>query len=285
MIPSFIKDVYKAHSKWGLLNWEELFGPSIKLAREGIIVYPYLIKMGLSDVKRLGYTSACADIYTKNGRSYEVGDLLIQKDYAKTLEIVSVDGPDVFYTGEISEKIVEDFEEHGTGYQGDAGTVPTASDLQGVAGTRDAGHSRGRHPLHRVSQGLEDRSGSPAVHVQLRLEPVRLQRGASSHPGIRHCWRDDGCGAPAGVRSAPCTGSTLQSWLAVPELSLPGAVLVTPDGKRAGSGGHAGQPDLDARNAPIPFGVRSRSDQYADIGRYGDGKNNAPQRLVAIYSR
>jgi gamma-glutamyltranspeptidase/glutathione hydrolase len=69
--------------------------------------------MGMANVQRLSYTKACAEIYTKSGKPYQVRDLLVQKDYAGTLEIVAEEGPDVFYKGEISEKIIADFEEHG----------------------------------------------------------------------------------------------------------------------------------------------------------------------------
>ena len=116
MIPSFIREAYTAHSKYGKLPWAEVLEPAIKWAREGVKVYPYIMNnyfWGLINTADLRTTDACARIYTKNGSPYEMGDTLIQKDYASTLQIVAEEGPDAFYRGEIAEKIVSDFEEHG----------------------------------------------------------------------------------------------------------------------------------------------------------------------------
>ena len=69
--------------------------------------------MGFTDTAKLGFTKACVDIYTKNGNPYELDDLLIQKDYAATLQLVADEGIDVFYNGEIAQRILADFEKHG----------------------------------------------------------------------------------------------------------------------------------------------------------------------------
>ena len=48
-----------------------------------------------------------------NGESFKPGDLLIQKDLAKTLTAISKNGKKGFYEGEIAEKIANDIQSNG----------------------------------------------------------------------------------------------------------------------------------------------------------------------------
>jgi gamma-glutamyltranspeptidase/glutathione hydrolase len=52
------------------------------------------------------------EIFLKSGEPYAARDVLVQKDKGKTLRIIAQEGPDVFYTGEIGEKIARDLEEN-----------------------------------------------------------------------------------------------------------------------------------------------------------------------------
>jgi gamma-glutamyltranspeptidase/glutathione hydrolase len=52
-------------------------------------------------------------IYTKDGEPYAAGEILVQPEYAATLELLARDGPDAFYRGEIAQRIVADFAAHG----------------------------------------------------------------------------------------------------------------------------------------------------------------------------
>ncbi len=103
------------HSKYGTLPWKDLLQPAILIAREGFGVYPYLVHVGFNEehLPYLSATKACADIYTKNGRPYRVGETLVQKDYGRTIERIAHEGADVFYRGDIAEAIASNIESHG----------------------------------------------------------------------------------------------------------------------------------------------------------------------------
>ena len=45
-------------------------------------------------------------IFLKHGKPYAAGDRLVQKDLAATLKEISAKGPDVFYKGDIAERVV-----------------------------------------------------------------------------------------------------------------------------------------------------------------------------------
>jgi gamma-glutamyltranspeptidase/glutathione hydrolase len=123
MVPGFVLGVHEAWRRFGggKLSWYALLEPAILLARNGFEVYPYLCKFWgedgiiskLKGVRRLSVTPAAADIYLRDGRTYRVGERLVQTDYGKTLERIAADGPEVFYQGEIAEKIAADMEANG----------------------------------------------------------------------------------------------------------------------------------------------------------------------------
>lgn len=47
-------------------------------------------------------------IFIKDGSLYEVGDILVQKDLAKSLRLIAREGKDAFYRGEIGDRIVSE---------------------------------------------------------------------------------------------------------------------------------------------------------------------------------
>jgi gamma-glutamyltranspeptidase/glutathione hydrolase len=113
--PDLFRVLYDAHKKFGRLPWKDCVQPALKLARDGFIVDPYIVKMGYNESSLATFyaTQEMARIYLKNGKPYREGELLVQKDAAHTLEQIAEHGADIFYKGEIAEKISEDFEEHG----------------------------------------------------------------------------------------------------------------------------------------------------------------------------
>jgi gamma-glutamyltranspeptidase/glutathione hydrolase len=115
VIPRSLRGIEEIHKNYGSLCWRELIQPAIHLARNGFEVYPYLVSMGFNEggLSKLTANKACATIYTKNRRPYRVGETLIMRDYAKTLERVADEGADVFYCGEIADIIAKDLEKHG----------------------------------------------------------------------------------------------------------------------------------------------------------------------------
>jgi gamma-glutamyltranspeptidase/glutathione hydrolase len=113
--PDLFQVLYDAHKRFGRLPWKDCLRPAAKLAKEGFIVDAYLLKMGFNEKSLPTFyaTQEMAKIYLNDGRPYREGELLVQKDYGNTIDQVAEHGPDIFYRGEIAEKITEDFEEHG----------------------------------------------------------------------------------------------------------------------------------------------------------------------------
>jgi gamma-glutamyltranspeptidase/glutathione hydrolase len=123
LVPGFVRGVHLAWRRFGSgrLAWAELLEPSIRLARDGFDVYPYVYRSWQSGVgfagqdihARIMACPAAAAIYTRNGHPWKVGERVVQADLANTLERIAREGPDVFYVGEIGDVIARDFETHG----------------------------------------------------------------------------------------------------------------------------------------------------------------------------
>src|SRR2546430_6669980 len=67
------------------------------------------------NAQRIQATPAARAIYTHEGRLYEIGEVIVQADMARTLERLADGGPDVFYRGEIADSIAADFAANGGG--------------------------------------------------------------------------------------------------------------------------------------------------------------------------
>jgi gamma-glutamyltranspeptidase/glutathione hydrolase len=119
MVPGFVAaaaDLHRRHGS-GRCPWAELIEPSIRLARDGFEVYPYIADAWALDAdgqagSRPGYPSLSAKlardadaraIYLKDGHlPYRVGDRLIQKAYGDSLDQLASAGADDFYSGAIA---------------------------------------------------------------------------------------------------------------------------------------------------------------------------------------
>ncbi len=120
-VPGTLKGIYQAMEKYGSMPWKDVIMPAVKIARKGIQIhddwYQFLMKAareGEVDHKtRLQATAECARIFLKNGEFHRPGDILRLNDYARTLEKIANEGPDVFTRGEIAEIIEEDFSRNG----------------------------------------------------------------------------------------------------------------------------------------------------------------------------
>lgn len=107
-VPGTVAGLWYAHKNYGSLPWRELLQPAIDLAEKGFEV-SYDLSENLK--KRRNWLQSNAEtkriFYKKNGADYEKGDILYQKDLAKTLKIIAKKGRDGFYKGEVARQIAK----------------------------------------------------------------------------------------------------------------------------------------------------------------------------------
>ncbi len=106
-IPGLVKGLEEFHRKNGALTWAAVLGPAIRAASEGYKVYPELAAALDSERATLErFPETRAIFFGVDGAPLKRGDLLVQKDLAKTLELVSKQGSRVFYEGEIAQALL-----------------------------------------------------------------------------------------------------------------------------------------------------------------------------------
>ncbi len=105
-VPGTLKGLEKSLEKWGTMSLEDLILPSIQLAEEGTPVNWVLANAIKNNETKL-MKSAAKDVFYPNGEALKEGDLLVQKDLAKTFKAIAAEGTDAFYKGEIGQEIAE----------------------------------------------------------------------------------------------------------------------------------------------------------------------------------
>jgi gamma-glutamyltranspeptidase/glutathione hydrolase len=115
-VPGSVAGFHHALINYGTLSWEEILKPAIKLAEEGFEI-PHDLANTLASKRyraRLSANEAAAKVFYKEDKSlYVAGEILVQKDLARTLKLLSELGPDAFYKGEIAALIVKEMEKNG----------------------------------------------------------------------------------------------------------------------------------------------------------------------------
>lgn len=105
--PGMVKGILEIHKKYGRLKLHEVLKPAIELADKGFKVYPALAEAIKAEQERLlKFKDSKKIFFNKNGEPLQVNELLIQKDLAKTLKLISKQGSDVFYKGIVGQKII-----------------------------------------------------------------------------------------------------------------------------------------------------------------------------------
>lgn len=98
---------------YGNLPLSTSLQPAIEAAENGFKAYPRLIKHIDRKQKILRRYPASMAVYLPNGQVPKVGDLIVQKDLAKTLKAVAKHGKKGFYEGKVAKKLVKAVQKNG----------------------------------------------------------------------------------------------------------------------------------------------------------------------------
>jgi gamma-glutamyltranspeptidase/glutathione hydrolase len=100
-VPGIVDGWVKANERYGTMRLAKVLQPAIEYAENGFPVYPKLSAAIRSSVSKLLLYPSSAKIFLRDGQTPNIGENLVQKDLAKTLKKLAVDGAD-FYQGEIA---------------------------------------------------------------------------------------------------------------------------------------------------------------------------------------
>jgi len=114
-VPGTLKGFELAMKKYGSLKWKDVIKPAIELAEKGFKLNKRrtasfnmlnkLFKQGTKEFFR---------IFSKPDESeFKEGDIFVQKDLARSLNLIAEQGSKAFYQGQIAELIAQDMKKHG----------------------------------------------------------------------------------------------------------------------------------------------------------------------------
>ncbi|MDB5074568.1 MAG: Gamma-glutamyltransferase, partial [Chloroflexi bacterium] len=120
--PGTVAGLSTALSRYGTRSWSDCIGPAVSLARNGFPLSPRdaarfagpPVAGKPHHMSRATHTPAARAIFTRDGHFPLLeGQLLIQTDYARTLERLAECGADDFYRGGLARAMVADIDRHG----------------------------------------------------------------------------------------------------------------------------------------------------------------------------
>ena len=117
-VPGAVDAWFELHGKFGKLPMKDVLAPAIRYAEEGFPVTQYigyLWGIGVRYAQADKFPGAFLDVYAPNGRAPREGEIFRNPALAHTLRLIGKQGRDVFYKGEIAQKI-DDFMRANGGY-------------------------------------------------------------------------------------------------------------------------------------------------------------------------
>ena len=120
--PGSLKAYAEAIEEFGTWDWADVVAPAIAQAEDGFRVRPHVhfwwthgADHGRVQIEeRLRFSKTGAEIYFRaDGGVKKIGEHVHNPDMAETLRKIAKHGPDIFYKGEIAERIAEDMAANG----------------------------------------------------------------------------------------------------------------------------------------------------------------------------
>ncbi|MEX2629393.1 MAG: gamma-glutamyltransferase [Tistlia sp.] len=121
-VPGSLKAYFEAQTAHGVMDWADVVQPAIEQAEAGAVIRPHVHFFWTEDdgmgrvvvSERLAMTPAGRRIYFRpDGSLKGPGERLDNPDLARTLRLIAREGADVFYLGEIAERIEADMKANG----------------------------------------------------------------------------------------------------------------------------------------------------------------------------
>ncbi len=115
-VPGAVDAWFELHAKFGRLPMSAVLAPAVRYANEGFPVTQYIAwlwSLGIKQAKTDKLPGAFLQIYAPGGEAPKEGEIFKNPDLARTLALIGEKGRDVFYKGEIAEKIDAFMRENG----------------------------------------------------------------------------------------------------------------------------------------------------------------------------
>jgi len=112
-VPGSVAGLYALSKKYGTIPWSDLATVAARLADSGFIVDAHLASEFAAHADSLAVFDESRALFAPDGQWPREGDRLVLPELAATLYALAAEGPEVFYSGSIAEKISATVQKHG----------------------------------------------------------------------------------------------------------------------------------------------------------------------------
>ena len=111
-VPGTVAGLWEVHKQFGSLPWSTLIEDAINYAENGFDMTDYMADVLYKYNEKMSYFPETKKIFQKDYPNFR-NKKLFQKDLAKTLRVISLNGRDGFYKGEVAKKITDQMKLNG----------------------------------------------------------------------------------------------------------------------------------------------------------------------------
>ncbi len=112
-VPGSVMGLTAALEKYGTMPLEDVMAPAIRLADKGFPVTDALADALGEYAERFARDPSSVGYFTRKGAAFVQGDILVQKDLARTLKAIAKSGAKGFYEGAVADLIVAEMAANG----------------------------------------------------------------------------------------------------------------------------------------------------------------------------
>jgi len=112
-VPGSLKAWCETQQRFGTMSLADVMQPAIKHASRGFLVTPYLHECIVDGAPEMLRDKAISAIYLPNGSPLNVGDRVMQAEYAQTLTTIARDGEAALYRGPLGDILLDYMKAHG----------------------------------------------------------------------------------------------------------------------------------------------------------------------------
>ena len=108
-VPGAVEGWGRIHARFGRLPWKSLFSDAIALAREGFPAAEGIAELWAEPLSltKMRANPESARVFLAGGKAPSEGDLFRNPDMARAFELISGEGPDTFYKGDVAATILK----------------------------------------------------------------------------------------------------------------------------------------------------------------------------------
>jgi gamma-glutamyltranspeptidase len=161
-VPGAVGGATYAVQKYGTRPLSEVFAPAIEIAEQGYPISEALARELRNSRDKLAKYPSSTKIWFKDGKPLEMGDLLVNKDLARTLRAIASQGAEPFYRGDIAKNTAAFMKANG-------GLI-TEADLAAVQAFEDP-------PVRTTYRGIDVYECPPNSQGFVMLEALNILEG------------------------------------------------------------------------------------------------------------